>query len=147
MRKLGRKKAHRNSLIRNLATSLLLYEKVDTTESKAKELKREVESIISKAKINSMDIKRSIYGRLFDTNASKKLFDELIIRYKDRSSGYIEMTKFDNRMGDNSKMVRLELIDKKKFISQDNNKNDIKIDIKEKKSKSKNTSTIAEKKD
>lgn len=140
MRKLGRKKSNRQSLIRNLVTSLLLYEKVDTTEAKAKELKREVELIIVKAKKNNLNSKRRIYGQLFDQNASKKLTAELVTRYSKRSSGFTTMSRIGTRLGDNSQKVRIELIDKKVFVNEkktDQKENEIKV-VKDKNLKSNN---------
>ena len=132
MRKLGRKKAHRESTLRNLATSLLLYEKIDTTEAKAKELKRQIELIIARAKRENPGLKRSIYSHLYDNNASKKLYTELIPRYKERSSGFVSMSRLQNRLGDNSSMIRVELVDKKVFVEKksESDKNEITTSIK-----------------
>lgn len=119
MRKLARKKSHRSSVLRNLVTSLILYEKVDTTEAKGKELKRFAEKIISRGKSGDISAKRKIYGTLFDKNASAKLFSELILRYKDKTSGYITICRTGNRLGDNAPTVRVELIDKKVFVDNE----------------------------
>lgn len=122
MRKLARKKSHRSSLLRNLATSLILYESVTTTEAKGKELKRFAEKIISRGKLNNISTKRKIYGALFDKNASAKLFSELILRYKDKTSGYITICRTGNRLGDNAPTVRVELINKKVFVETNEEK-------------------------
>ena len=116
MRKLGRKKSYRESMMRNLATSLLLYEKIDTTDAKAKDLKKVIEKIIIKAKKGNISNKRYIYSQLFDKNASKKLLEEIVPRYKERNSGFVTLVRLGRRIGDNSAITRVELIDKKVFI-------------------------------
>jgi large subunit ribosomal protein L17 len=113
---LGRKIAHRRSMLRNLATSLVLYEKVDTTLQKAKETKAIFEGIISDAKPADLNAYKKISSYLFDIKATRKVRDELVPRYKDRKSGFVRFYRLPNRLGDNSKMARLELIDRKVFV-------------------------------
>jgi large subunit ribosomal protein L17 len=117
MRKLGRKKSFRESMMRNLATSLLLYEKVDTTEAKAKDLKKVIENIIIKAKKGNLTNTRYIYSHLYDKNASKKLLEEIVPRYKERNSGFVTLSRLGKRIGDNSNITRVELIEKKVFVA------------------------------
>lgn len=117
MRKLGRKKSFRENMMRNLATSLLLYEKVDTTDAKAKDLKKVIERIIIKAKKGNDNDKRFIYSQLFDKNASKKLLEEIVPRYEKRKSGFVILSRLGRRVGDNSSITRVELIEKKVFIT------------------------------
>jgi large subunit ribosomal protein L17 len=118
MKQLGMKKAHREHTIRNLATSLLLYETLDTTAAKAKETKCFVETLLAKAKIDDLHTRRKVYSVLFDKNASDKIFVELIKRYEGRASGFVRSYKLVNRIGDNAPMIRLELVDKKKFVKE-----------------------------
>lgn len=115
---LGRKTAHRRSMLRNLTTSLVLYEKVDTTLQKAKETKSIFEGIISDAKPADLKSYKKISSYLFDINASRKVRDELVPRYKDRHSGFVRLYHLPNRLGDNAQMARLELIDRKVFVSE-----------------------------
>lgn len=115
---LGRKIAHRRSMLRNLTTSLVLYEKVDTTLQKAKEAKSIFESIISSAKSADLKSYKKISSYLFDINASRKVRDELVPRYKNRHSGFVRLYHLPNRLGDNAQMARLELIDRKVFVSE-----------------------------
>jgi len=117
-RVLGRKIAHRRSMLRNLTTSLVLYEKIDTTLQKAKETKSIFESIISDAKPADLKSYKKISSYLFDNNASRKVRDELVPRYKDRNSGFVRLYHLPNRLGDNAQMARLELIDRKVFVSE-----------------------------
>ena len=109
-RKLGRKKDHRESMLANLATSIILYENVKTTQPKAKEAIKIVERCINQAKKNNLAVRRRLLATLPDKKAVKKIFEELIVRYKDRISGYAKIYKLGTRLGDGSKMVIIRLI-------------------------------------
>ena len=119
MRKLGRKKSNKEHLIRNLATSLVLYEAIETTEAKAKEVKSYLERVLARNKNNTLAEKRAIFAVFFDKKASQKVINELFPRYKTRNSGFIRSFHLANRLGDNSSMMRLELVDKKVFVTED----------------------------
>ena len=138
IRKLGRKKSNKEHLIRNLATSLVLYEAINTTEAKAKEVKKYLETVIARNKDNSLSEKRAIFSKFFDKNASQKMINELFPRYKTRNSGFIRSFHLSNRMGDNASMMRLELVDKKVFVEEEKPKI-VKENIKATESKSKKT--------
>lgn len=115
-RKLGRKIGHRKSLLRNLAASLVLYEKIDTTRAKAKEVRSEVERLIALGKKQNLSSYRKLIGYFYDKNAAKKVFRELSSRYGKRQSGFVRVYQLGSRLGDNSQIVRLELVDRKVFI-------------------------------
>lgn len=117
MREFSRKKAHREHMLRNLATSLILYEKVDTTLAKAKEIKSFVERLLARSKGGELNTIRALNAVLFDRNATKKIIDELLPRYKDKKYGFIRSYHLKNRLGDNSPMMRLELVDRKVFVT------------------------------
>lgn len=117
MREFSRKKAHREHMLRNLATSLILYEKVDTTLAKAKEIKSFVERLLARSKGGELNTIRALNAVLFDRNATKKIIDELLPRYKDKKYGFIRSYHLKNRLGDNSPMMRLELVDRKVFVA------------------------------
>jgi large subunit ribosomal protein L17 len=117
-RKLGRKKSNREHLIRNQAASLVLYEFLDTTEAKAKEVKRFLEKVIARSKKNTLAERRQVLSIFFDKNASMKLINELIPRYEGRASGFIRSYHLKNRLGDNATAMRLELVDKKVFVGK-----------------------------
>lgn len=108
--KLGRKKEHRERTLRNLATSLFLYEKVKTTEAKAKAVLPMVERLISHALSDSLAARRMAKASLFDQNAVRKLFDDLKTRHGARTSGFVRITKLPVRPGDGSSMAQLELL-------------------------------------
>lgn len=112
-RKLHRKKDNREMLIRNQVTSLLLYERIKTTLSKAKVTKSIADKIINKAKDGSIKSRRFVHGFLLDDLAVKKLYNELVPRLKDRSSGYFRHYLLENRLGDGALAVYLEIVDYK----------------------------------
>jgi large subunit ribosomal protein L17 len=118
MRQFSRKTDHRNHLLRNLATSLILFEKVDTTEAKAKELKTFADTLIARSKKADLNAIRKLKAVLFDSNAVKKVIEELVPRYASRNSGFIRSYHLKNRPGDNSPMIRVELVDKKVFVEE-----------------------------
>lgn len=120
-------------MVRNLVTSVLLYESIKTTTPKAKEAKRFLENLISKSKSDSLSAKRSARAVILDKKAYEKLFSELIPRYSKRNSGFARIIKLGRRIGDNAEIARLELVDKKEFVEKADEKgNDVSIEVKEK---------------
>ncbi len=119
MRKFGRKTDHRNHLIRNLATSLVLYETIDTTEAKAKEVKSYIDKVLARNKGTDFNVIRNLNTIFFDKNAVKKIIEELVPRFADRKSGFCKSYHLKNRVGDNSSMMRVELIGKKTVVKKD----------------------------
>ena len=100
-----------NALMRNLAASIILYEKVKTTESRAKRVKSLIEKLINIAKEdNKMLSIRKLNKILFEENASKKLIEKIADRYKERKSGYTRITRLKFRVGDNAPQVQIELV-------------------------------------
>ena len=110
MRKLSRPTGHRLSLIRNLMTSLIRHERLQTTAPKASELRREVEKLIGTARANDLHARRLAAARLYDREVLKKLFDEIVPRYQDRPGGFTRMVKLQPRKGDGAPMALIELI-------------------------------------
>jgi len=113
MRKLSRNKDHRELMLRNLATSLVLYERIDTTEAKAKEVKTFLDKIIADAKPNNLAAIRKLHTVFLDRNAVKKTIEVLVPRYEGRESGFTHTYHLKNRLGDNAPMIRVELVDRK----------------------------------
>lgn len=110
-KRVNRNEAHLDSMMRNLATSIILYEKVKTTRSKAKLLKPIIEKLIIDSKGGSaVNVYRRLNAYLLDKNASKKLVNELIVRYKERNSGFVRITNIGFRAGDAAPMVQIELV-------------------------------------
>ena len=109
-RKLGRPTDHRLALIRNQVTDLLRYEKIRTTEAKARELRREAEKVITMARAGDVHHRRLALARVYDPRVIKKLFDELAPRFADRPGGYTRMVKLGPRKGDGAPMAQVELV-------------------------------------
>ncbi len=110
-KRLNRNKAHLDAMLRNMATSIILYEKIKTTKSKAKVVKPIVEKLISNSKKQSLPVAmRALNSYLSDKNASKKLIRELLERYKDRNSGFLRVIPLGFRAGDSAPIVQIELI-------------------------------------
>ena len=107
---LGREKGPKKSLYRNLATSIVLFEKVKTTEAKAKVIRPIVEKIITMGKKNDLVARRRLLAFLFGENAVKKVLEELSPRYKDRHGGYLRITPIGPRQGDAAKIVQIEFV-------------------------------------
>ena len=96
--------------MRNLVTSLFLYEKIITTAAKAKELRGVAEKMVTLAKREDLHARRQAAEVLKDDKALKKLFDTIGARYRDRNGGYTRITKLDYRMGDGAPLAAIELV-------------------------------------
>jgi large subunit ribosomal protein L17 len=97
-------------MMRNLVTSLLLYEKIITTAAKAKELRSVAEKMVTLAKREDLSARRQAAEVVNDDKALRKLFETLGARYRDRSGGYTRITKLDYRMGDGAPLAAIEFI-------------------------------------
>ena len=111
--RLSRKASHRKALIRNMVGSLFIYERIKTTKSKAKEVRKAAEKMITKAKIDSVHTRREIAKKLYKKSIISKLFTEIAPRFISRLGGYTRVIKLGQRPGDASEMVFLELVDRK----------------------------------
>lgn len=107
---LGRPKAAREALFRNLAESIILYEKVKTTEAKAKAVRPLVEKMITTGKHNTLTSKRKLAKFFYTENAIKKIIEDLGPKYKERKGGYTRIIKTGTRKGDGAEMVVIELV-------------------------------------
>ena len=96
--------------MRNLVTSLLLYEKIITTAATAKELRGVAEKMVTLAKREDLQARRQAAEVLNDDKALKKLFETIGSRYRDREGGYTRITKLDYRMGDGAPLAAIELV-------------------------------------
>ena len=111
-RKLQRSAGHRNSLLRNLAASLIKHEQILTTTPKAKELRPYVEKLITLAKKGGLSNRRLAHSRLQDDAQLTKLFEVLAERYKDRNGGYTRVIKAGIRASDAAPIAIIELVDR-----------------------------------
>ena len=109
-RKLGRDTGHRRAMYRNLVTDLLGYEKITTTEAKAKEVRGLAEKMITLAKEGGLNSRRRALSFIIDKKVVEKVFAELALRYAERPGGYTRITKLGPRLGDGAAMVQLELV-------------------------------------
>ena len=107
---LSRKIGPRKALLKNLANSLILYEKIKTTQVKAKAIKPKVEKMVTRAKIDTLHNRRELMKVLPTKNALKKLFEVLGPKYKERKGGYLRITKLEPRKGDAAKMAIIEFV-------------------------------------
>ncbi len=124
-RKLGRTSAHRKAMLRNLTTDLIVNEKIVTTETRAKEVRKFVEKMITLGKKGDLASRRraaafvmKVVADVKEENddvvvqsALQKLFDDLAPRFAERNGGYTRILKMSERRGDAAKMVVLELVD------------------------------------
>lgn len=109
---LGRKKAHRDALLSNMASSLILHKRITTTVAKAKALRKYVEPLITRAKNDTMHSRRMAFSYLQNKESIKALFGEVATRTADRPGGYTRIIKMgDVRLGDNAEMCLMELVD------------------------------------
>jgi large subunit ribosomal protein L17 len=109
-RKLSRPTAHRMSMLRTAVTDLLRHETLQTTDAKAREIRRMAEKVITRGKTNTLHSRRLAAAVLRDKKVLSKLFDELGTRYEDRPGGYTRITKLGSRKGDAAPMAIIELM-------------------------------------
>jgi len=108
--KLGRTSSHRKAMLRNMVTSFLKYEKIKTTDVKAKELKKVAEKMITLGKRGDLHARRQALAFVRDPDVVGKLFSDLSVRYRDRAGGYTRIVKMGYRMGDNAPLSIVEFI-------------------------------------
>ncbi|MDD2807794.1 MAG: 50S ribosomal protein L17 [Patescibacteria group bacterium] len=107
---LDRKKAPREALMRGLVTSIVVYEKIKTTEAKAKAVKPLVEKLVTAGKKNNLTSRRQLMQVLYHKKAVNKVLEVLGPRYLDRKGGYTRIIKLQPRAGDGAKMVQIEFV-------------------------------------
>ncbi len=108
---LSRTAPHRKALMANMASSLILHKRINTTLAKAKALRTYVEPLITKSKEDTTHSRRTVFAYLKDKNAVSELFREISVKISDRPGGYCRIIKLPNRLGDNSAMALIELVD------------------------------------
>lgn len=108
--KLDRKSGPRKALLKNLAMSVIIYEKITTTEAKAKAVKPLVEKLVTLGKENNLTNYRKLLRSLPTEKAAKKVIEVLGPKYKERKGGYLRLVKVISRKGDGAKMVRVEFV-------------------------------------
>ncbi|MFD2035528.1 50S ribosomal protein L17 [Belliella marina] len=108
---LGRTASHRKAMLSNMASSLILHKRISTTLAKAKELRKYVEPLISRAKEDTTHNRRIVFSYLQSKDSIKTLFGEVVEKVATRPGGYTRIIKTGNRLGDNAEMCIIELVD------------------------------------
>ena len=108
---LGRKKAHRDAMLANMASSLILHKRISTTVAKAKSLRKYIEPLITKSKEDSTNSRRVVFSYLQSKEAISELFREISVKISNRPGGYTRILKTGNRIGDNAEMCIIEFVD------------------------------------
>jgi large subunit ribosomal protein L17 len=110
-RKLGRNSGHRNAMLRNMVTSLLEHGRITTTDSRAKELRKLVDRMITLGKRGDLHARRQVSQVIRTRQVVAKLFDQIGPRFKDRPGGYTRIIKLGSRLGDNAPQSIIELVE------------------------------------
>ena len=110
--RLNRRAGHRRALIKNMVTSLFTYERITTTKSKALEVKRHAEKMVTRAKVDSVHNRREIAKTITQGDVLAKLFTVLGPRFEKRPGGYTRILKLGQRFGDAAQMVILEFVER-----------------------------------
>ena len=117
--KLGRTAPHRKAMLSNMMTSLFINERVTTTQTRAKELKRTAERVLTCAKKGDLHSRRQVLRVIADKQVVAKLFDELGPRYESRNGGYTRVIKLGPRRGDGAFMSIVELVDRPGVVAEE----------------------------
>ncbi len=116
---LSRTASHRSAMLSNMASSLILHKRISTTLAKAKELRKYVEPLLTKAKDDTTHSRRVVFSYLNDKDSVKTLFGEVAEKISSRPGGYTRIVKLGNRLGDNSDMCIIELVDFNEHLLKD----------------------------
>jgi len=108
---LGRKAAHRKSMLANMACSLIEHKRIKTTLAKAKALRVYIEPLITKSKEDTTHSRRTVFSYLKQKQAITELFSDIATKVAERAGGYTRILKLSNRLGDNAQMAYIELVD------------------------------------
>jgi large subunit ribosomal protein L17 len=108
---LGRKTAHRHAMLSNMASSLILHKRIETTVAKAKALRMYVEPLITKGREDNTHNRRVVFSYLSDKESIKELFGIIAEKIGERPGGYTRIIRLPNRLGDNAEMCLIELVD------------------------------------
>ena len=117
---LGRTASHRNALLSNMASSLILNKRITTTVAKAKALRKYVEPLLTKSKEDTTHSRRTVFSYLQNKESVQTLFGEVASKIADRPGGYTRIIKLaDTRLGDNAEMALIELVDFNNLYTKD----------------------------
>ena len=144
---LGRTSPHRKAMLSNMATSLILHKRINTTVAKAKALRSYVEPLITKAKEDTTHSRRVVFSYLQDKHAVTELFREVSSKVGDRAGGYTRIIKLGNRLGDNADMAMIELVDFNEHLLKEKTDKKAKTGRRRRGSKKKTDEVVAKTKD
>ena len=119
---LGKKTAHRKAMLSNMACSLLLHKRINTTVAKAKALRVYVEPLITKSKTDSTHSRRSVFSELQSKEIVSELFRDIAPKIATRNGGYTRIIRTGYRLGDNAEMCLIELVDFNEIYSNESTK-------------------------
>jgi large subunit ribosomal protein L17 len=119
---LGRKTAHRKAMLSNMACSLLLHKRINTTVAKAKALRVYVEPLITKSKTDSTHSRRSVFSELQSKEIVSELFRDIAPKVATRNGGYTRIIRTGYRLGDNAEMCLIELVDFNEIYTNESTK-------------------------
>ncbi|MEQ6167585.1 50S ribosomal protein L17 [Ekhidna sp. MALMAid0563] len=108
---LGRKTAHRSAMLSNMASSLIMHKRINTTVAKAKALRKYIEPILTKSKTDDTNSRRVVFSYLQDKESVSELFNNVAGKIANRPGGYTRIIKTGARLGDNAEMCMMELVD------------------------------------
>lgn len=138
---LGRKKAHRESMLANMAVSLIMHKRIQTTVAKAKALRTYVEPLITKSKDDTTHSRRVVFSYIQDKFAVTELFRDVAAKVGDRPGGYTRILKTGTRYGDAADMCYIELVDFNEVLLKDSQEKSEKKSTRRKRSTKKSTDT------
>lgn len=110
-RKLGRERDQRRALIKSLLEALIINESIETTESKAKEIRPTIEKLVTKAKKGDLHSRRQVISSLQTVESAHKLVDDISKRYASRNGGYVRISRTRVRRGDNTQLAKIEFVE------------------------------------
>lgn len=113
---LGRKTAHRSAMLSNMASSLIMHKRINTTVAKAKALRKYIEPILTKSKTDNTHSRRVVFSYLQDKESVTELFNNIAEKIATRPGGYTRILKMGSRQGDNAEMCIMELVDFNEFL-------------------------------
>jgi large subunit ribosomal protein L17 len=128
-RRLGRKPDHRQHMMRNMVTSFFENEKITTTVTRAKELRKLVDKMITLGKRGDLHARRQVLQVIADQKVVAKLFEMIAPRYSERPGGYTRIIRLENRQGDNAPMAIIELVEEG-FVAKESASEDSEVDKK-----------------
>ena len=108
---LGRTASHRDAMLSNMASSLIMHKRITTTLAKAKALRKYVEPLLTKSKTDSTHSRRTVFSMLQDKEAVAELFKDVAVKISDRPGGYTRIIRTGNRLGDAAETCMMELVD------------------------------------